>query len=132
LKPGVTHEAANAALQPLQEQFARDMPKHFPEHFKVQVEGLNEWVLRRIGGTLYLMFGAVMLLLAIGCGNVSILLLARRRGSSSRPHCAPLLTESLLLAAVGAALGVLTSAQRCCVRRIAWLITRDYGVTVLP
>src|ERR1700751_1772162 len=69
LKPGVTHAAANAALQPLLEQFARDMPKHFPEHFKVNVEGLNEWVLRRNGGILYLMFGAVMLLLASGCGN---------------------------------------------------------------
>ncbi len=121
LKPGVTHEVANAALQPLLEQFARDMPKHFPEHFKVQVEGLNEWVLRRIGGTLYLMFGAVMLLLAIGCGNVSILLLAR---GAARQHelavraavgaargriVRQLLTESLLLAAVGAVLGVLTS-----------------------
>jgi predicted permease len=121
LKPEVTHEAANAALQPLLEQFARDMPKHFPEHFKVQVKGLNEWVIKRIGGTLYLMFGAVILLLAIGCGNVSILLLAR---GTARQHelavraavgaargriVRQLLTESLLLAAVGAALGVLTS-----------------------
>ncbi len=30
LKPGVTHEAANAALQPLIEQFAKETPKHFP------------------------------------------------------------------------------------------------------
>jgi predicted permease len=121
LKPGVSHAAADAALRPMMEQFARDMPKHFPEHFRVQVEGLNEWVIKRIGGTLYLMFGAVMLLLAIGCGNVSILLLAR---GTARQHelavraavgagrgriVRQLLTESLLLAAVGAALGVLTS-----------------------
>jgi predicted permease len=121
LKPGVTHEAANAALQPMVEQFARDLPKHFPEHFKVRVEGLNERVLRQIGGTLYLLFGAVMLLLAIGCGNVSILLLAR---GTAREHelavraavgaargriMRQLLTESLLLAAVGAVLGILTS-----------------------
>jgi predicted permease len=123
LKPGVTHEAANAALQPVVEQFARDLPKHFPEHFKVRVEGLNEWVLKQIGGTLYLLFGAVMLLLAIGCGNVSILLLARGTG---REHelavraavgaargriMRQLLTESLLLAAVGAVLGILTSYE---------------------
>jgi hypothetical protein len=45
---------------------------------------LNEWVVRSISGTLYLLFGAVALLLAIGCGNVSILLLARLlRGSTS-------------------------------------------------
>ena len=43
----------------------------------MRVEGLNEWVVRSISGTLYLLFGGVALLLAIGCGNVSILLLAR-------------------------------------------------------
>src|SRR2546430_13688243 len=31
LRKGVTHEAADAALQPLLNQFASDMPKHFPE-----------------------------------------------------------------------------------------------------
>jgi predicted permease len=121
LKPGVTHQAADAALQPLMEQFSRDMPKHFPEQFQVRVKGLNEWVIKRIGGTLYVMFGAVMLLLVIGCGNVSILLLAR---GTARQHelavraavgagrgriMGQLLTESLMLAVVGATLGVLTS-----------------------
>ncbi|HET6178002.1 MAG TPA: ABC transporter permease [Candidatus Sulfotelmatobacter sp.] len=121
LKPGVTHEAANAALQPLLDQFAKDMPKRFPEHFKVQVEGLNEWVVRSISGTLYLLFGAVALLLAVGCGNVSILLLAR---GTARQHelavrsavgarrsriVRQLLTESSLLAVIGAGLGVLTA-----------------------
>ncbi len=121
LKPGVTHDMANAALQPVLEQFARDMPKHFPEHFKVQVEDLNAWVRRGISGTLYLLFGAVTLLLAIGCGNVSILLLARGTarqheltvrtaiGAQRRRIVRQLLTESLLLAAMGAGLGVATA-----------------------
>jgi ABC-type antimicrobial peptide transport system permease subunit len=118
LKPGVTRDAANAELQPLLEQFAQNTPKQFPEHFKVQVEGLNDWVVKTIGGTLYLLFGAVGLLLAIGCGNVSILLLARGTarqhelavraaiGANRRRIVRQLLTESLLLAAIGAALGV--------------------------
>jgi predicted permease len=121
LKPGVTRQAANAALEPLVDQFAREMPKHFPERFKVQVEGLNEWVNRSIRGTLYLLFGAVALLLAIGCGNVSILLLAQGTarqhefavraaiGASSRRTVRQLLTESMLLAGIGMALGVFAS-----------------------
>src|SRR5271170_6249962 len=83
LKPGVTAAAADAELQPLLQRFAQETPKHFPEHFKVHVEGLNDWVIERMGGTLYLLFGAVALLLAIGCGNVSILLLAR---GTAREH----------------------------------------------
>jgi predicted permease len=118
LKPGVSREAANAALQPLLELFAKDTPKHFPEHFKVRIQGLNDWVINQIGRTLYLLLGAVTLLLAIGCGNVSILLLAR---GTARQHelalraaigakrsriIRQLLTESLLLAITGAALGI--------------------------
>ena len=37
-----------------------------------------------MGGTLYLLFAAVAMLLAIGCGNVSILLLARGNGAATR------------------------------------------------
>ena len=76
LRPGVTHAAADAALQPLLEQFARDMPKHFPS-IQGAGGGAERVGCEEHGGTLYLLFGAVALLLAIGCGNVSILLLAR-------------------------------------------------------
>jgi predicted permease len=121
LRRGVTREMAGASLQQDFEQFGRDMPNHFPEKFTVRFQGLNDWVVNSISGTLYLLFGAVSLLLAIGCGNVSILLLAR---GTSRQHelavrsaigaqrlriARQLLTEALLLASIGAALGVLTS-----------------------
>jgi predicted permease len=118
LKPGASREATDAALQPLMEQFAKETPKHFPEHFKVHVEGLNDWVERQIGHTLYLLLAAVGLLLVIGCANVSILLLARGTvrqhelavrsaiGANRRRIVRQLLTESLLLALTGAALGV--------------------------
>lgn len=118
LKPGVTKAAENAALQPLLEQFSKDQPKQFPQHFNVNVQGLNDWVVKEIGTTLYLLLGAVALLLAIGCGNVSILLLAR--GTARQQELAvrsalgakrsrivqQLLTESLLLAGLGAGLGI--------------------------
>lgn len=119
IKPGVTREAAGAALQPLMEQFAHEMPKRFPKDFQVSLQGLNDWVVKGMGRTLYLLLGGVALLLAIGCGNVSILLLAR---GTAREHelavrtaigagrgriVRQLLTESLLLAITGAAMGVL-------------------------
>jgi hypothetical protein len=48
-KAGVTRESANAALQPLLERFAKDTPKHFPEHFVLQIQGLNDWVVKQMG-----------------------------------------------------------------------------------
>ncbi len=120
LKPGVTQAAASAALQPLVEQFAKDTPKHFPtDHFHLYLVGLNADFVRDLGGTLYLLFAAVALLLVIGCGNVSILLLARGTarqhefavrsaiGASRSRIIGQLLTEALLLSFTGAALGVL-------------------------
>jgi putative ABC transport system permease protein len=120
LKPGVTHQMADAALSPLIEQFAQETPKHFPsDRFQFYVVGLNDNFVKQLGGTLYLLFCAVALLLAIGCGNVSILLLARGTarqhevavrgaiGASRVRIIRQLLTEALLLSLTGAALGVL-------------------------
>jgi putative ABC transport system permease protein len=121
LKPGVSHAQADAALQPLIEQFAKQTPRYFPpDHYiRLHVVGLNEDFVKQLGGTLYLLFGAVALLLAIGCGNVSILLLARASarghefavrsaiGASRGRIIRQLLTESLVLSLTGAALGLL-------------------------
>ncbi len=120
LKPGVTHAQADAALGPLLDQFAKETPKHFPpDHLKLHVVGLNEDFVKQLGGTLYLLFGAVALLLLIGCGNVSILLLARATarqhefavrsaiGATRRRIISQLLTESLMLSLTGAGLGLL-------------------------
>jgi predicted permease len=120
LKPGVSHAAVDAQFQPLFTEFAKETPTHFPnEAFRVTARGLNEHFVRRLGPTLYLLLGSVALLLLIGCGNLSILLLAR---GTAREHefavraaigagrvrlIRQLLTESLVLSLAGAALGVL-------------------------
>jgi putative ABC transport system permease protein len=96
LKPGISHEAANAALQPLIEQFARESPKHFPhDPFRFSVVGLNEDFVRDLGGTLYLLFSAVALLLAIGAGTFqSFCWRAARRGSMNL-RCAQRLEQAV-------------------------------------
>lgn len=119
LRPGVTHAQADSALEPLILQFAKDTPTHFPpNHLHLHVVGLNEDFVKQLGGTLYLLFGAVALLLMIGCGNVSILMLARATarqhefavrsaiGASRSRIIRQLLIESLLLSLTGAALGL--------------------------
>src|SRR5579863_805858 len=117
LKPGVSFEAAAAEFRPLYQEFDKQTPNVFPKQFKISVRGLADTYTRDLKKTMYLLFGAVALLLAIGCGNVSILLLARGTarqhefavrsavGASSMRIVRQLLTESLLLAAVGAGLG---------------------------
>jgi putative ABC transport system permease protein len=122
LRPGVSKQAANAELQPIVEQFAKEAPERFPLGFRVNVQGLNSWVEKQMGFTLKLLFGGVALMLLIGCANVSILLLARgtqRRqelavrasvGASRSRIARLLLTESLALSFCGAVAGVLLAA----------------------
>jgi putative ABC transport system permease protein len=118
LKPGTTRAAAAAELEPLFQQFAKETPNHFPKHYRLVVQDLNHYF-SKLGKTLNLLFGAVGLLLMIGCANVSILLMARGTarqhefgvraavGASGFRIIRQLLTESLLLAVSGATIGVL-------------------------
>jgi len=119
LKPGVRMQAASAEFQALFEQFAKETPTRFPPAFRIRIQPLTERYGQSLRHTLYVLFGAVALLLAIGCANTSILLLARgasRRhelgiraaiGASRARIVRQLLTESLALSLSGALLGVL-------------------------
>ena len=114
LKPGVTLEAANAELQPIILSFKDRDPKGYPPVVRIKTVTLNEQVLGQFSGTLILLFGAVVLLLVIGCANVSILMLARgtarmhelalrsSMGASRWRIIRQLLTESVLLSLTGA------------------------------
>ncbi|MGB8475399.1 MAG: ABC transporter permease [Candidatus Acidiferrum sp.] len=121
LKPGTKYPAAQAEMQVLVDRFAKEDPKGYPQNMRAKIVSLNEEVLGHFAGTLVFLFGAVVILLIIGCANVSILLLAR---GTARQHefavrssvgagrgrlIRQLLTESLLLSMTGAALGVLAA-----------------------
>jgi len=123
LRPGVTRAAADAELQPLFEQFARETPTHFPKKFRVHVRWMIDGYLDHLGPALALLFAAVGVLLIVACANVSILLLAR---GTARQHelavrsaigagrwriARQLLTEALALSLAGAA-GCILLANR--------------------
>jgi predicted permease len=119
IRPGISAQQADAELQPILEQFAKQNPTQYPDTFKVQLRSIVELYARPLGPTLYLLLGAVASLLLIGCANVSILLLARGTerqhelavraaiGADRARMIRQLLTESLCIATTGAALGVL-------------------------
>ena len=92
LKPGIAMAAAESEALPLYRQFDHQTPNIFPKQYKLSVRGIAETYTHDLKNTMYLLFGAVALLLAIGCGNVSILLLARR-GPATRV-CRPLRSRS--------------------------------------
>jgi len=121
LKPGTKYPAAQAEMQVLADRFAKEDPKNYPQDMRAKIVTLNEEVLGRFAGTIVFLFGAVVILLIIGCANVSILLLAR---GTARQHelavrtsmgagrgrlIRQLLTESVLLSVTGAALGILAA-----------------------
>jgi predicted permease len=108
-------------MQTLVDRFAKEDPKSYPQDMRVKIVSLNEQILGRFAGTIVFLFGAVVVLLLIGCANVSILLLGR---GTARQHefavrtsmgagrgrlIRQLLTESVLLSVTGAALGVLAA-----------------------
>ncbi len=120
LKPGVSFAQAAAELQPLVDNYAKQDPTNFAPA-KVEIKTLNEEVMRGFEAPLLMLFAAVLLLLLIGCANVSILMLARGTarqhefavrssiGATRSRIVRQLLTESCMLSLLGAAVGVLAA-----------------------
>jgi putative ABC transport system permease protein len=138
IRAGVSTAAANAELQPIVQEFARQTPERYPDAFKVNLRGIVELYARPMGPRLYLLLGAVASLLLIGCANVSILLLVRGAdrqqelgiraalGAGRRRIVRQLLTEAGMIAAAGAALGLLI-AWRGLGLMVAWLPTNSFA-----
>src|SRR5258707_2164165 len=117
LKPRVTVEQARANLTTVQAQLGKAFPKPDAD-LAVAIQPLKEI---RVGGvrrSLWILFGSVSLLLLIACTNIVALLLARATqrqheisvrfslGASRMALVAQLLTEAVVLAFIGAALGL--------------------------
>ena len=117
LKASVSIPQGQAGLDALAANLAREYPANQGWGFKV--EPLHAAYHRHMQTPLLIMLGAVLLVLLIACANVANLLLARATGrkrevairlaiGATRPRLmAQLLTESLLLAVAGGALGLL-------------------------
>jgi hypothetical protein len=76
LKPGVNEAQAQADLRPIIEELRRREPAQFPEKWRVGLLSFKETFPSAIREQVWILFGAVGLLLLIACANVSNLLLA--------------------------------------------------------
>ncbi|KAA6462917.1 ABC transporter permease [Acidobacteria bacterium AB60] len=118
LKRDVTLAQADAALEPLVRQFAKEHPERYPDHWHLALQPLVVPYEQQTGKALMLLLAGVVLLLIIGCVNCSVLLLAR--GSTRQQELAvrlaigasrwrivrQLLVESVVISCAGALVGV--------------------------
>jgi putative ABC transport system permease protein len=117
LKPGVTLAEAEADVVPILQSIKQRTPDAFPDKWRVRIRTFKETFPSGITDALWILFGAVGLLLLIACVNVSNLLisqLTRRHkelsirsalGASHWRLIGQLLAEALVLALAGGVLG---------------------------
>jgi putative ABC transport system permease protein len=122
LKPGVTLEQANAEMNVIERRIADEFPAS-KKGWSVSVEPLqNNFLPQNLIRSLWFLLAGVGFVLLIACVNVANVLLARAStrqrevalraslGASRRVLFAQFLTESLVLAGLGGALGIALAA----------------------
>lgn len=117
LKPGVTLKQAAADMEVIAHNEAKAYPDLYPKQFKVLVGTIADLYTRQLRTMIYILLGAVLMLLLIACSNVANLLLARATarekelairatiGASRGRLIRQLLAESFALSAAGAVVG---------------------------
>ncbi len=117
LKPGVSLKQAAADMEVIAHNEAKVYPELYPKQFKVLVGTIADLYTRGLRTMIYILLGAVLMLLLIACSNVANLLLARATarekelairatiGASRNRLIRQLLAESFVLAAAGATIG---------------------------
>jgi putative ABC transport system permease protein len=117
LKPGVTLGQAASEMEVLAHNEAKTYPDLYPKQFHVKVGTIADLYTRGLRTMIYILLGAVLMLLLIACSNVANLLLARATarekelairatiGATGGRLICQLLAESFVLASAGAAIG---------------------------
>jgi putative ABC transport system permease protein len=121
MKPGVKVEQAAADLATVQSRLGKQFPNPDAE-LKTEIAPLKATVIGSVGGSLWLLYGSVSLLLLIACSNIAALLLARTAqreheisiryslGASRGSIVAQLLAEVMALALLGGLAGLAAAA----------------------
>ena len=126
LKDGVTLEQAQARLNALSAELQHDFPNDYSPESKwtIQIEALQKTLVGEgVGTMLWILMGAVLMIILIASVNIANLLLARASGrqremavrtalGASRGRIiSQMLTESVILSVLGGFAGVLTASS---------------------
>lgn len=119
LSGGVSTEQARADINGAHELIKREYPRDYRPDAYVRLTPLREYLVGRLEGALYLLVAATGLLLAIACANIANLCIVRATarkselslraalGAGRMRIVRQLLFESLLIAGVSGAVGIL-------------------------